>query len=214
MGNHRTNSRGQSRVSVARTPPSIGRGFLGGYKGMTRIRRKAFSVLASGGFAEFGAHSVLAPPIRLDGQERIAIGHGVDVGPNSWLHVEGDEKSVAIVIGDGASIGAHSALSAVHSLRIGRRVLTARGIYIADHTHEFSDPLQPIKDQGLTRVAAVEVADGAWLGENVVVCPGVRIGRGAVIGANSVVTTDVPDGAVAVGAPARVIRIRTERTSA
>lgn len=192
----------------------MGRGFLAGYRGMTRIRRKAFSVLASGGFAEFGAHSVLAPPIRLEGEERIAIGHGVDVGPNSWLHVEGDEKSVAIVIGDGASIGAHSTLSAVHSVRIGRRVLTARNIYVSDHTHEFSDPLQPIKDQGLTRVAAVEIADGAWLGENVVVCPGVRIGRGAVIGANSVVTTDVPDGAVAVGAPARVVRIRGERTSA
>jgi acetyltransferase-like isoleucine patch superfamily enzyme len=199
---------------MARTPSRGGRYFLASYKGLARLRRKAFSVLASGGFAEFGTHSVLALPIRLEGEERIAIGHGVDVGVGSWLHVEGDETSVAIEIGDGTSIGAYSALSAVHSLRIGRRVLTARGIYIADHTHEFADPSHPVKDQGLTRVAAVEVGDGAWLGENVVVCPGVRIGRGAVIGANSVVTADVPDGAVAVGAPARVVRIRTERSAA
>jgi acetyltransferase-like isoleucine patch superfamily enzyme len=166
--------------------------------------------MASGGFAAFGPHSVIAPPLRLEGEARIAIGAGVYIGPGSWLHVEGDETSVAIEIGDGTSIGSYSALSAVHSLRIGRRVLTARGIYIADHTHEFADPTSPVTDQGLTGVAAVEVGDGAWLGENVVICPGVRIGRGAVIGANSVVTVDIPDGAVAVGAPARVVRVRTQ----
>jgi acetyltransferase-like isoleucine patch superfamily enzyme len=164
--------------------------------------------MVSGAFAAFGPRSVLTPPIRLDGEARIAVGAGVFVGPGSWLHVEGDESGVAIEIGDGTSIGAYSALSAVHSLRIGRRVLTARGIYISDHTHEFGDPLRPVSAQGLTRVAAVEVGDGAWLGEGVVITPGVRVGRGAVIGANSVVTSDIPDGAVAVGAPARVVRIR------
>ncbi|MGZ7022839.1 MAG: acyltransferase [Ilumatobacteraceae bacterium] len=190
------------------TPRGVGRAFLRGYRGVTRARRKAFSMMASGGFASFGAHSVLAPPIRIEGEERIAIGDGVFVGQGSWLHVEGDERTVAIEIGDGSSIGAYSALSAVHSLRIGRGVLTARGIYIADHTHEFTDPQTPVREQGLTQVAPVEIGDGAWLGENVVVRPGVRIGRGAVVGANSVVTADVPDGGVAVGAPARVVRVR------
>ena len=60
--------------------------------------------------------------------------------------------------------------------------------------------------QGVTRVAPVEIGDGAWLGENVVIGPGVRIGRGAVVGANAVVLQSVPDHAVAVGAPARVVR--------
>jgi acetyltransferase-like isoleucine patch superfamily enzyme len=170
--------------------------------------------MVSGAFAEFGARSVLALPIRLEGAARIAIGEGVFVGSGSWLHVEGDESSVALEIGDGTSIGAYSGLSAVHSLRIGKRVLTARRIYIADHSHEFSDPGRPVKDQGLTGIAAVEVGDGAWLGEGVVVCPGVRIGCGAVIGANSVVTADVPDGALAVGAPARVVRIRNRTQAA
>ena len=50
------------------------------------------------------------------------------------------------------------------------------------------------------------IGDGAWLGQNVVVCPGVTIGRGAVIGANAVVLDDVPDYAVAVGVPASVVR--------
>ena len=65
-------------------------------------------------------------------------------------------------------------------------------------------------DQGITKVNRVEIADGAWLGENVVVGPGVRIGRGAVIGANAVVLRDIPDYSVAVGIPARVIRASSD----
>ena len=55
-------------------------------------------------------------------------------------------------------------------------------------------------------VEPIVIEDGAWLGENVIVCPGVRIGRGAVVGGNAVVTRDVPDWSLAVGAPARVVR--------
>jgi acetyltransferase-like isoleucine patch superfamily enzyme len=85
-------------------------------------------------------------------------------------------------------------------------VLLARGVYIADHGHAFDDRTRAVLDQGIDRVAPVEIGEGAWLGQNVVVGPGVRIGRGAVIGANAVVLDDVPDHAVAVGVPARVVR--------
>lgn len=193
-------------MSSARRP--VGRAFLAGYRGFRRGHRKAFSLLGSGAFAQFGSHSVLAPPIRLEGESRIAIGSGVSVGPDSWLHVEGPERGVALEIGDGTSIGANSTLSAVHSVRIGRRVLTARHIYVSDHSHAFDDLGAAVRDQGLDRVAPVEIGDGAWLGESVIVLPGVRIGRGAVIGAHSIVTEDIPDGGVAVGAPARVVRVR------
>ena len=195
--------------AVSRTRQIVGRSFLAGYTGVTRVQRKAFSLLASGGFASFGAHSVISPPIRLDRADRIAVGAGVFIARGCWLHAEGDEQTVAIEIGDGTSIGAYSTLSATHSLRLGRNVLTAPGIYISDHSHEFGDPLRAVSAQGLTPAAAVEIGEGTWLGEGVVVCPGVRIGRFAVIGANSVVNTDIPDGGVAVGAPARVVRVRT-----
>ena len=88
----------------------------------------------------------------------------------------------------------------------GKNVLLARNVYVADHQHAFADPTRAVIHQGITRIAPVEIADGAWLGENVVVGPGVRIGRGAVVGANAVVLEDVPDRSVAVGVPARVIR--------
>jgi acetyltransferase-like isoleucine patch superfamily enzyme len=92
------------------------------------------------------------------------------------------------------------------SVRLGRKVLLARNVYISDHSHAFADVTRAVLDQGITKVEPVEIGDGAWLGQNVVVGPGVRIGRGAVVGANSVVLEDVPDYAVAVGAPARVVR--------
>ena len=85
-------------------------------------------------------------------------------------------------------------------------MLIARGVYISDHIHAFDDPTRAVLDQGIDRIEPVEIGDGAWLGENVVVTPGVTIGRGAVVGANAVVLESVPDFAVAVGVPARVVR--------
>lgn len=63
--------------------------------------------------------------------------------------------------------------------------------------------LQPLKSKG-----PIVIDDGAWLGCNVTVLQGVRIGKGAVVGAGSVVTCDIPDGAIAVGCPARVVKMR------
>ena len=86
------------------------------------------------------------------------------------------------------------------------RFLIARNVYIADHMHAFGDLNLPVMNQGIDRIGAIEIGDGAWLGENVVVGPGVRIGRGAVIGANAVVLENVADRTVVAGVPAKVIR--------
>ena len=79
-------------------------------------------------------------------------------------------------------------------------------LYISDHIHRYTHTNKPILSQGLDKIRPVLVKKGAWLGQNVVVCPGVTIGSGAVIGANSVVTRDIPDYSVAVGAPAQVVK--------
>jgi acetyltransferase-like isoleucine patch superfamily enzyme len=177
-----------------------------GYSLGQRARSKCFSLLASGGFAAFGRRSVIALPVRLDGERRIAIGDGVFIGSDSWLQTIGEGSGVAVEVGDGTSIAGHCILSAALRVRLGRHVLLARNVYISDHIHAYADAKQPILDQGIDRIEPVEIDDGAWLGQNVVVCPGVRIGRGAVVGANSVVTGDIPDRCLAVGAPARVVK--------
>ena len=180
--------------------------FLGAYRLWARARSKAFSVLAGRSFAAFGARTVVETPVRIEGEGRMSLGAGVFIGSDCWLHVDGDaEGPVALEIGDGTSIVGHCVLSAVEHVRLGERVLLARGVYISDHSHGRRDADSAVLDQGVSDVAPVDIGDGAWLGENVVVCPGVTIGARAVIGANSVVTKDVPEGAVAVGAPARVV---------
>ena len=194
-------------------PPSrkagrrTGRFFLSMYRFWVRARDKTFSILAGGAFASFGRRSVVQLPVRLGGEERIAVGSDVFVGAGSWLQaVDGHGDEVALEIGDGTSIVGGCVLSAAVSVRLGRRVLIARNVYISDHVHRYDDTAQAVLDQGIRGIEPVEICDGAWLGENVVVCPGVRIGRGAVIGANAVVLHDVPDFCVAVGAPARIVR--------
>ena len=184
----------------------LGRVTLGSYRLGQRARGKGFSLLAGGAFAEFGPRSVLQPPVRLAGEARIAIGSDVWVGAGSWLQSLSDEPGIALAIGDGTSVSGNVVISAAHSVRLGKKVLLARGVYISDHIHNYGDTTTAVLDQGIGRLEPVEIGDGAWLGENVVVCPGVTIGRGAVIGANAVVTADVPAHSLAVGAPARVVR--------
>jgi acetyltransferase-like isoleucine patch superfamily enzyme len=179
--------------------------FLGLYRAAQRLRAQAFSRLAGRSFAAFGRGSVVEPPVRVAGERRIAVGAGVYVGSGSWLLALPGE-GVALEIGDGTSISGTLVVSAAQSVRIGRSVLMARNVYLSDHGHAFEERGVPVLAQGISEPRPVEIGDGAWLGENVVVCPGVRIGRGAVVGANAVVLDDVPDYTVAVGVPARVVR--------
>jgi lipopolysaccharide O-acetyltransferase len=193
----------------------LARTFVGAYRLRRRGGAKLFSLLSAGAFHSFGSHSVIEPPVRLSGERRIAVGRGVYVGAGCWLQVIGaPQESPAIVLGDGTSIVGGCVLSAARSIVLGRSVLVARNVYLADHMHAFADTTTAVMDQGIDRIAPIVVGDGAWLGENVVVGPGVSIGQGAVVGANSVVLADVPDFAVAVGAPARVVRSLLVRSAA
>jgi acetyltransferase-like isoleucine patch superfamily enzyme len=192
---------------VARLAAGVSRSFVALHGIFQRAHAKAFSVASSGAFAGFGRHSVIEPPVRLGRPDRIWIGDEVYVGAGSWLQVlPGPERNVAISIGDGTSIAGSCVLSASSSITLGRKVLLARNVYIADHMHAFHDQSSAVLDQGIDRVAPVEIGDGAWLGQNVVVGPGVRIGRGAVVGSNAVVLESVPDRTVVAGVPARTIR--------
>jgi carbonic anhydrase/acetyltransferase-like protein (isoleucine patch superfamily) len=187
---------------------TLSRLFISGYRAWIRTRNKLFSLLISGAFARFGSKTVLMPPIRIDGEQRIAIGDGVFFGAGSWLQAlhDGANQSVAITIGNGTSSTGHCVISAVRSVCLEESVLLARNVYISDHTHKYTNVGVPILAQGVDKIEPVLIKRGAWLGQNVVVCPGVTIGTGSVIGANSVVTKSIPDYCVAAGAPARVLK--------
>jgi acetyltransferase-like isoleucine patch superfamily enzyme len=183
--------------------------FLRAYRFFISARSKLFSLLAAGAFAGFGKRTVLMLPLRVSGERRIYVGDRVYVGAGSWLQTlpDGNSEAVAISIGSGTSIAGNCVISAVRQVVLEEDVLFARNVYVSDHIHKYSQPEVPILDQGVDKISPVLIKRGAWLGQNVVVCPGVTIGRGAVVGANSVVNQDIPDYCVAVGAPARVLKL-------
>ena len=104
----------------------------------------------------------------------------------------------------------------VGEVRIGRKVMVSAGCAFTPYQHKLDDLSRPMSVQALTSKGDIVVEDGAWLGMGVKVMDGVRIGRGAVVGANAVVTKDIPPYSIAVGVPARVIRKRgtAQRVSA
>ncbi|MCC2034039.1 acyltransferase [Microbacterium sp. BWT-G7] len=174
--------------------------------GAQRLRDLVFSKLAAPGFAAFGEGSRILLPTRLSGAQHMSVGAKVLIGAGSWLivpeqHLEGPN----IVLHDRVRMNSTS-ISAVARVEIEEAVAIARGCYISDHSHGFASPDVAVRDQPIDRVAPVLIERGAWLGQNVVVLPGVTIGHGSVIGANSVVRDDVPPRTVAAGVPARVLR--------
>ena len=98
------------------------------------------------------------------------------------------------------------------SIHIGSGVDIAPNCAFYAYDHGFA-PDRTIREQPLETKGDIIVGDHAWLGVGVIVLSGVRIGKGAVIGAGSVVTNDVPDNAIAVGSPARIVKMRSDIAS-
>src|SRR5687768_8403481 len=118
----------------------MGRAVLGLYRAWARARDKTFSLAAGRAFRSFGRRSVIQLPVRVTGERRFAVGDDVFVGAGSWLQVlAGPDTGVALEIGDGTSIAGGCVLSAAVSVRLGRRVLLARNVYVSDHSHAFGE---------------------------------------------------------------------------
>lgn len=114
-----------------------------------------------------------------------------------------------VIIGDNTHIQASCNIKGfLGSVIIGRNVQIAPHCAFSPYEHNFEDRDTPIYLQGIRSAGDIVLEDDVWLGLGVTVLEGVRIGRGAVIGAGAVVTKDIPEYAVAVGVPARVIRRR------
>jgi acetyltransferase-like isoleucine patch superfamily enzyme len=133
----------------------------------------------------------------------IRIGSGVFIGRNTILSC----KNGDIELGDGANVGFNCEVFSASTVRIGAGTLLGAYTYIIGGDHDFSDPSKSILEQG--RVSrGVTIGAGAWLGAGAKVLDGVAIGDKAIIGAGAVVTRDVPEQAVAVGIPAKVVSTR------
>lgn len=108
-------------------------------------------------------------------------------------------------IGKGTVIGRFAHIVSIDNVAIGERVLIADSVYISDNLHSFDDIEKSVIDQPVSSIGSVKIGDNVWIGEGVSIV-GASIGRNSVVGANSVVTHDIPEYSVAVGSPARVIK--------
>ncbi len=162
-------------------------------------------------FGAFGAGSVICFPVNaLFNEQYIRIGAGTMFGPNTTLSVGmvpgQDMLSEAVIsVGDRCLIGKGSGIVGHLDIVIGDDVWTGHHVYITDQNHGYADHDLPISQQVMPE-RPVSIGDGSWLGHGTVVLPGAKIGRHVVIGANSVVTGEIPDYSVAAGVPARVIK--------
>lgn len=117
-----------------------------------------------------------------------------------------------ISIGDFVCINHGSVLGGHGSLTIGNHVNIGPNVSVITANHRFNAFHQPMSQQGVTP-AAVVIEDDVWIGANVVVLPGKRIGRGAIVGANAVVTHDVEPFAIVGGVPARLLKYRFDEAT-
>ncbi len=141
------------------------------------------------------------------GYGRLVLGRWIHLGANTALRCHEGTLSV----GDKSVLGRNNSINCYLDVEIGAAALFADDIFISDFDHKFADLDRPIKDQGIAK-SRVRVEPDVWIGTKVTVTRGVVIGTGTVVGANAVVTHDLPPCSVAVGVPARVIKDRRRRS--
>jgi acetyltransferase-like isoleucine patch superfamily enzyme len=161
-----------------------------------RIDRHA----ARGGF--FVRHPVEGELLEALDEGRLTIGAGTLLEPGCWITMAPEAR---IAIGEGCFLNRNTMLAAQGEIEIGDHTMFANGCFVGDAEHRHDDPDVPITWQGFTSKGPVRIGDNCWFGVNCVVASGVTIGRRCVIGANSVVTHDVPEETTVAGAPARPI---------
>ena len=151
-------------------------------------------------YARWPLHGNVLEALR-DG--RLEIGPNAHFEPDVWITLF---DAAHIGIGEGTFLNVAVMVAALERVEIGAHCMLANGCFVTDANHRFDDPDQPITWQGFTSKGPTVIGDNVWLGAHVVVTSGVTIGERCVIGANSVVTQDIPPFSIAAGAPAKVLR--------
>jgi len=149
-------------------------------------------------------------PYYVTGKEHIKIGKSFHAG--TALRLEAIDQYLnekykpSILIGDNVCFNNNVHIGAINRICIGDNVLIGSNVMITDHIHgncKMNDLLIPPIKRKLYSKGPVIIEDDVLIGENVCILPGCTIGKGAVLGAGAVVTSDIPPYSVAVGVPAK-----------
>jgi acetyltransferase-like isoleucine patch superfamily enzyme len=197
---------------------------LDAFRGLTYRRRLARAgVLVEPGATVSGAGAItMGPGTVICAGALVRAGH---IGPGMWLQTAPSGSITlgagclvlpgAIIasygghvwLGDHISVNPHAILYGHGGLRVGHNTRIGAHVVVIPANHNFRDPLQPIRCQGLT-CKGIDIGPDVWIGAGAKVLDGVSVGHGAVVAAGAVVTRDVPPFSIVAGVPARVIGSR------
>lgn len=175
--------------------------------------RYFYSSILSKALKNAGENFYIQHPYTVSGAKYIKIGNNFTA--LSRLRLEAfdfylnSSYNPSITIGDNVNINDDCHIGCINEIRIGNNVLIASKVFISDHFHgqiSSSENHLPPASRELVSKGPVIIEDDVWIGEGVSIMPNVRIGKGSIIGANSVITKDIPEYSVAGGIPARVLK--------
>lgn len=152
-------------------------------------------------------------PINFIGNNNISLGNNVFIMAYSTIAAYSRYRqqlfSPSIEIGDDVTIGERAHITSINKIIIGKGVLLGKSVTITDNSHGKNGKedicIRPAERQLISK-GAVIIGEKCWLGDKVTVCPGVTIGDGCVIGANSVVTKNLPSYTICAGNPCKIIK--------
>ena len=166
-------------------------------------------------------------PRRIIHPERICIGNNVSLGPGSfiiamshyptngmkppYLELPAQKFDSKIIIGNNVTSTADLQIAAQSEIIIEDDVMFASNIHINDGMHGFENANVPYRYQPIFKISPILIKKGAWIGQNVVIMPGVTIGKLSSTSSNSVVTESIPDQCIAFSNPAKIIKSWDEK---
>lgn len=149
-------------------------------------------------------------PVYIRGGHAVCVGEHTSFGRYSVITTWNDNDDVSLKIGESCNFGEFVHITAVNQIVIGDGVVTGRWVTITDNSHGAST-LEDMEKHPFARPIVskgkVHVGRNVWIGDKATILPGVSIGEGSIIGANSVVSNDIPAYSVAVGNPAKVVKM-------
>ena len=179
------------------------------------IREVVYNKSITQKLGSVGEGSVIVRPCMMQGGglKGIHIGSNTRIQSHSvlesWAHYGKQVFHPSIIIGNNCKIGEYNHISSCNRISIGNGLLTGRFVLITDNSHGHLDianaDIAPI-DRSLESKGEIVIGNNVWLGDKVTILAGVHIGDNVIIGANSVVTGDIPSNSMAAGIPARVIK--------
>jgi acetyltransferase-like isoleucine patch superfamily enzyme len=174
-----------------------------------------YSFIAKQGFKEIGESVIISPYTDLVvGKQYISIGAKTRVGKHiqltAWDYNNGEQFTPEITIGSNCQIGSYNHITSINRVIIGDGVLTGKFVTITDNSHgnpalDIYSDISPIKRPAYSK-GAVVIGNNVWIGDKATILGNVKIGDGCIVGANAVVTKDVPPYSIVGGNPARIIR--------